>query len=679
MDVTVNIRGNAQGLRDELDNVSNSPDQPVRDLGREMDFTRPPVLPPSDILLEEIRQEIQSQRTMGSSNPPSYRSLLDDVTASQREAANREITNRYDERRSDLQSRLQTEYEKIDKDLDQRRSEGLNNLGPRANDPLYRSILDQQINTERERRYREVGSRFDPEFEELDKQESQERESVERELTDALKALTEEAKRMDKESATGSDPNSYINQLREERRRLVNARDNSPTEAGAMESQRSIQQIDDQLKRIFSSGNGNQGSGGGMRVGDTLLQGTIGIQNFLSGASSGNLGSMVLGAGGMFAGLGGMGLQAAARFMPWVGIAAAAAQGYQHISENYDNLGQLAAFRSTAGGYGGERDMGFLAQNIGSASINGLRPGDLRMNMDDFYSEAVRRIRARGTTDDWYKETLSGVALERNLALDNGALARGAQYDRYGENVTDAISKLVTVLSAIEGSGVSLGDFSRVQEKFDIQQQIMASYMNRTDNPNYNWANNTLAAFSATGVQQDARLGTDIASFQDAIQNPMNDRMKALIYGTVSDLFPETEGRMDLIDRELRDPANEGKILQAVIQRVEQMYGGTNTTMGYFVFKSLFPNIAPDRLDKEIQAITSGQAGNLLKNGRRVVNQDEIDYKGNLNKETWIGQAAELSSSLTKGLTDIKNILTTTGVKIIYGNGASPNSIPGKR
>ena len=94
---------------------------------------------------------------------------------------------------------------------------------------------------------------------------------------------------------------------------------------------------------------------------------------------------------------------------------------------------------------------------------------------------------------------------------------------------------------------------------------------------------------SVQGITQDSRIGTDIQSFQSMIQNPMNERMRALIYSSVSDLFPETGGRMDLIDRELRNPENEGKIMQAVIQRITSQFGGTDTQMGYFAFKSLLP------------------------------------------------------------------------------------------
>lgn len=667
MDVTVNIRGNAQGLRDELDSVTDSPSQrPMQSPGRTMDDSRQPTLPPSDRLIDDIRREVENQRQI--SPNASNRSLLDEVSRIQREAINRDISNRYDSRRAEVQSRMQEEYEKIDKDLEQKRKEGLNNLGSKVDDPFYRSILEKQLSDEEERRYKKVGTMFDAELDEIDKQEAQERSAVEKELTEAIKRLTGELQRDDKKSSSGSDPNSYINQLREQRRRLLLERDNAPDEESAMEAQGRIRAVDDQLSRIM------RGGIEGRPYYDSVLQGTQGLTNMFSGLSQGDLSGALTGAGAAYAGLSGMSLKSALRFMGWVAVVAGALKGAQGIGHGYDDLGNLAAYRSSSGGYGGEKAMGFLAQNMGdSMSSEGLIPTDFNLSMDEFYAQASKRIRARGSADDWYNETMAGIGLERSLALEQDALARGAKYDRYGTNVTDAITQLVTILSGIEGSGVSWGDFTRVQEKYDIQQQLMASYMNRADTPNYQWANNTLAAFSATGVQQDSRMGEDIAAFQNMIQNPLNERMRALIYGTVSDIMPETGGRMDLIDRAIRDPENEGKIMQAVVQRIQQQFGGTDTTMGYFAFKTLLPNIAPDRLDEYVEQISSGRAGNLLRRGR-AANQQELDEYALGKKSELSQEASELISSMSKVGTDIMNFLQNKGVKVFFGNGVTPNA-----
>lgn len=665
MDVTVNIRGNAQGLRDELENVT--PDQPTTPTptpGRTPDDSRPPTLPPSDRLIDDLRRAVMQQGAVMVPGSANYRQILGQVGQNQRTAIDDDISSRYGARRADAQSRMSAEYEKIDKEIEARRQEGLRNLGPNANDPFYQAMLNQQLESERDRRYRKAGTMFDAEMDEIDNQEAQERTAAEKELTEAIRRLTGEMEQRDKESETGGDPNSYINKLREQRRQLLIDRDNAPDEESAMAAQGRLNAVDDQLRRVMNGGGAKQGFGAKM---PGLVMGAIGVGSSLS---EGDLG------GAMISG-GSMGLMMGAN--PYVMAAIIAGgglwKGATGISRGYDDLGQIAAYRATAGGMRGEAGMGYLAQNIGSQTANGLNPASLNLSMDEFYEQAARRIKARGTTDDWFKETMSQLSLERTLALDQGSLEKGSQYDRYGTNVTDAISRLVTVLQGIEGSGVSSGDFTRVQEKFDIQQQLMASYMGRTDRPDYTWANNTLAAFSATGVQQDSRVGTDIAAFQNMIQNPMNERMRALIYGTVADLMPETGGRMDLIDRAIRDPENEGKIMQAVVQRIQQQFGGTDTTMGYFAFKSLLPNIAPDRLDEYIEQFTGGNyAGGLLKSMAGFGNQGRLDEIGTNNKSAWSSEAAELTSAMTKGITDILNTMKNTGVKVFFGSGVTPNS-----
>lgn len=665
MDVTVNIRGNAQGLREELDNISSSENTAQRQdsPGRGADNSRQPTLPPSDRLVDDIRRTILQQGAVMVPGSYNYRQLLQSYEQNYRTQMNNDISSKYDSRRADVQARMESEYEKIEKDLEQKRQDGLRNLGANANDPLYRSILEKQLSDEEERRYRQVGTMFDAEFDEIDKQEADERKNAEKELTEAIKRLTGEFQRESRESEDGSNPNSYINQLREQRRKLLLERDNAPDEDTALRAQGRINAVDGQLRKVMNEGQPKQG-GFSNRL-SSMIMGSMGISSSLM---QGDIGGALMSGGSMAALFGANPYIAAALI-----AAGTTAKSATLLSKGYDDLGNLAAYRSSAGGYRGERAMEFLAQNIADSDYNGMIPSDFNMSMNEFYSQASKRIRARGSSEDWYKETIAGIGLERSLALEQDALVRGAKYDRYGINTTDAVSQLVTLLSGIEGSGVSSGNFTRVQEKYDIQQQLMASYMSRSDNPNYRWANNTLAAFSSTGVQQDARMGEDIAAFQNMIQNPLNERMRALIYGTVSDIIPETGGRMDLIDRAIRDPENEGKIMQAVVQRIKQQFGGTDTTMGYYAFKSLLPGIAPDRLDEYVEQISSGKAGNLLRRGA-AVNQNELDeyalgQKGELSQE-----ATELISSMTKIGTEIMNILQNRGVKVFFGNGVTPNS-----
>ena len=197
-----------------------------------------------------------------------------------------------------------------------------------------------------------------------------------------------------------------------------------------------------------------------------------------------------------------------------------------NTTRSYESLSGLAAFRSTTGLTGGDASE-YLGGYLPNAQSLGRKMTDFGYDTEEFGGEAAKRVKARGMSDDWFNETMRQIGLERNFALDQGSLIGGSKYDRYGVNVTDALTRMVGILSQIEGSGVSMGDFTRVQEKYDIQQQLMGTYYSRTDKPNYDVANQMLAAFSSVkGVTQDARTGSDIASFQNMIQNPMNERMR---------------------------------------------------------------------------------------------------------------------------------------------------------
>lgn len=666
-DVTVNIRGDASQLRDELDNVSRNPSSGGS--------TPPPsgggsgsAVPSNDRMIEDVRREMQQRGVLLVPGSSSMTQIINQYGQATRGAVNDRITERYDARREDMRSRMSADYDAIEADIDKRRQEGLQRLGPNANDPFYTSMLDQQLEQERQRQYRMVGSRYDQEEEQINQEEQNERTQSETELTAAIRELTEYFNRQANQG--GDAPDSYIGRLRAQQRELMQQRDSADSEEGAMAASRSLADVNEQLRRVLGGGNAQQGrpySG---------LQGGLGLFNMINSAQDGDFGSAIATSGMAVSGLFGLGTKAAMR-ANWVALAATALyKGATGVSSNYDDLAGLAALRSTGGGGSGSASMGNLAQNAGNLNAYGIYPSDLDISMDDFYSQAVRRTKARGTSDDWVKETISGIALERSLGLDQDALIKGSQYDRYGINITDAISRLVTVLNGIEGSGVSFGDFTRVQEKYDIQQQIMGSYMNRADRPNYDVANSNLAAFSAVqGITQDSRIGTDYQQFQGMIQQPMNERMRALIYSSVADLFPETGGRMDLIDRELRNPENEGKIMQSVIQRITQQFGGTDTQMGYFAFKALLPDIAPDRLDQYIGQFSNKNniAGSVLGDGLK--NQDVFtSYETNNNKAKLTVEASDMISSMSKALTEIKNALTTTGIKVFFGNSTpAPN------
>lgn len=650
-DVTVNIRGDASQLRDELDNVGRNPSSggstPTPSGGGGSS------VPSNDRMIEDVRREMQTRGVLLVPGSSSMTQIINQYGQATRGTVNDRISERYDARRDDMRKRMSSDYDSIEQDIDKRRQEGLRKLGPNANDPFYTSVLDQQLEEERQRQYRRVGSQYDQEEEQINQEEESERAQSEAELTAAIRELTEYFNRQANQG--GDAPDSYIGKLRAQQRELMQQRDSAGDEEGAMAASRSLADVNEQLRRVLGGGAAQQGR----PYYDSALQGAQGIQGLFSGLQGGDIGSTIMGGGSAIAGLSGMGLKTALRFLGWVGVAAGAAKSLTGTSDSYESMQGLASLRGTTGYQGGDAS-NYLGAMLPDANFRGINYTNFGYDTEEFAGNAARRTKARGTSDDWYAETMRQIGLERNLALSEGSLERGGQYDRYGTNVTDAISRLVTILNGIEGSGVSMGDFTRVQEKYDIQQQIMGSYMNRADKPNYDVANSNLAAFSAVqGITQDSRIGTDYQSFQGMIQQPMNERMRALIYSSVADLFPETGGRMDLIDRELRNPENEGKIMQSVIQRITQQFGGTDTQMGYFAFKNLLPDIAPDRLDEYISQFSQGDgsmAGMLLKGGLGS-QQGKFTAAGTQNKDAWAVQSTEFTTAWTKGKNEVVSVL----------------------
>lgn len=661
-DVTVNIRGNASQLRNELDDVSRNPSGGGS--GASGGSRGGSSLPTNDRMIDDIRREMQQRGVVLVPGSSSMTQIINQYGQSQKGVVNDAISERYDSRRADLQQRMSREYEAIDKQMEERRKSGLASLGANANDPFYRSILDQQIDQQREAEYRRVGSKFDAEENDLIEEEKTERSKAEAELTSAIKELTEYFNRQS-ESGTSD---SYIGRLRAQQKALILERDSAETEVGAMDAGKRLADVNEQLRRALSGGGQVQGK----PYYDSMLQGSQGLMGMFSGLQSGDLSGTIMGGGSAIAGLSGMGLKAALKFLGVVGLIAGAGKMMVGAGESYENMSNLAALRATSGLSGGDASR-YLGDIIPDASMGGTKISDYGFKADEFGGEAARRIKARGTSEDWFAETLRQVGLERNLSLQQGSLQEGGRYDRYGTNVTDALMRMVSILSNIEGSGISMNDFTRVQEKYDIQQQLMGSYMNRADRPNYDVANQTLAAFSSVqGITQDSRIGTDIQSFQSMIQNPMNERMRALIYSSVSDLFPETGGRMDLIDRELRNPENEGKIMQAVIQRITSQFGGTDTQMGYFAFKSLLPDIAPDRLDEYVNQFTQGGDPRSFLSGD-ITNQGAINEWAKLNKDAYAIQSTEFLTAWSKGKAEVISKMNEIIGKMI---GTTTNPVP---
>lgn len=642
--VTVEVIGNSSG--------GGAAPQPQPSIGSSSSM-----IPDNSRMIEDIRREMRSRGVLMVPGTNNMSQLINQYGQNLRSDVNDRITDQFDSRRQDIQNKYRAKYQEIEDNLEKQKQQRLAGSGT-PNDPFLIAEIDQQQERVRNQLFKKYGQMQDQEEAALDQEEAEARKTADEELTKAIKELTDYFKREEK---SGVDENSYIGKLRAQQRELIQQRESARTEDEAAGYSRQLAEVNEKLRRVLSGESGE--NSGGRRFQDPVMQTTRGIQQLLGGLQGGDISSVIMGAGATGVALSGASMATAMKALGWIGLVAGAAKGLSDTRKDYESMSSLAALRSPSLGYSGGESMHYLNANIADMRYQGLSFTDYGMNREEFASEAARRVKQRGIGDNFFEEIMKQIGLERNLALDSGALGAAGQYDRYGISSTDAIARLVTMLNGIKGSGVDYTDFTRVQEKFNIQQQIMSGYMSRSDKPNYDVANQSVAAFSAVrGITQDARLGSDYAQFQNAIQNPANDRMRALIYGAVADIMPETAGRMDLIDRAIRNPENEGKIMQAVIQRVTAQFGGTDTQMGYFVLKNLFPNIAPDRLDSYIKDLSdpNSQAGRILARGM------SSDFKtvGDKNADIFAKQSGEFVTGYTTLLKDISESLKTIVGKI---------------
>ncbi len=655
-------------------------------------------MPDTNRLTEEYRKLLQQQGGVVIPGSANARQLWSQVEANARQEVTGSVQEKYNQRRLEVaEGRKQKEDELYAKQdsrredldlwrdrqrdiiLDDWRKKGKNPEDP--NNPIEKSAEWRAIDKEydettklydaqNKREWREFEAEGKAEDKQVDKEEKDELAAALRELTATLKDSKEAAERDDER---GDSEDSYLGRLRAERRQILSERDSAATREEALAANERLAAKDEEIRRVTSGGEQ------GKPMFDRYMMGVQGIQGIYSGLESGDLGGAVMGVGSTISGFGGLSLKSAMRVAGIAALVAGAIKSVHGSNERYNATADLAAYRSTSGGRSGtDALMGTVNAlynagiNRSAANPNGVQYEDFGLDYKEFSQRAANTVQQRGTGEGWYTETMKQIGLERQFGLRQNSLEQGSQFDRYGQTVTDAVTTLVNALSAYEVEGANKRDFSRVQEKYDFQQSIMQSYMGRSDKPNYDVANQAVMSMNLVkGITHDQRDVSDYASFQNAIQNPKNDRMRALLFSTVQEMMPEMKdshgnfydatdaGRMDLIDRAIRNPENEGKIMQAMIQKISEMYGGINTQMGYFAFKNLFPDIAPDRLDQYVEQFSTGSLASV--NLREAPKDSMIGIErgyASADAEQYAAQSKEYTNGMTRMVGDIKKILT---------------------
>lgn len=223
---------------------------------------------------------------------------------------------------------------------------------------------------------------------------------------------------------------------------------------------------------------------------------------------------------------------------------------------------------------------------------------DLGYTAPEFAQQAARRIKQRGfISDDALENAFYGDALERVFSLNSGTLGQLSIYDRFGRNnANQDFVNLAYTLDRLGTTGMRQGAWARSDE--------FAGYMTQLQQ----------GQRSTFLTVDNARVGRQIATGQDifgnkfgaealqgiqqvnnTIQNPKGGFAQTLLYDVIQELFPNTRGRIDLIEQAQYDPTKQNEIQQEYQRRIQSIYGGVDTTAGYLAAQEIWgiqnPNV----------------------------------------------------------------------------------------
>ena len=524
-------------------------------------------------------------------------------------------------------------------------------LNPNLSQEDLEKLFNQKYGTEYRGKKAEIYGDYESASKEIDEEEKVELKSVDKELVNAIKDLT----RYFQQEARGTvNENSLLNQLKKEHEQAIFERDNAEDEETAREAAARANALRDRIKDIQSEGE-EEDEPKKRDYGAKILQMIGGVSQFSSGMMNKNIGGMVTGLGSVVTNILPLSDENQAGAMKWLSTAGIVGSVMQQQFERENAMAGLAALLRGTNSQRKARDSMFkilseMHKHNGVANLPSIF--DLGMDESSFAKSAERRISqsgiggAKGLQQAYYQE-----ALERSLSLQSGSLGAAGIYDRYGVSATDAISNLTSMLIGARNSGVYQGEYARMEEYLRLQQGIMQNQLSFAGTPSYDYSNEMISRFAnMEGYQVDQRTGSDIQALQNMVLNPGNDRQKAILYSVVEEMAPQTRGRMDLIERYIQDPKNMAKVQQAYMKRIQEMYGSTDTEMGYYAAKAALPGIgSAERLD-------------AVWNGMQNPKYDII--KGDDEKFNYITDIRDYVNEVSEKLTEFSDKITSTVNKI---------------
>ena len=616
-------------------------------------------------MVEDLRRAILAYGAVYVPTNSAFKPILQTVEQQQRRIVDDDISQRYAERRADVDKRWEAATEANNVRLQAQREAELRGVTDKRTIGRINAKWDK-IEDEEQRR---INAPFKAELSQIDKEESEERKEKQDELTQALQELT------DAINKSGTlNPDSYLGQLRQQRQQAIFERDTAEDEESARAAAQRVRDIDQQIKDVTDGR--VEPDEKKINFGDRVLATLMGFNQLNKGITGRNIGSTIMGAGTTLTSLFGASDETTAKTLAWLTPIAGFMSIFQEAGQRGDQMAGLAAL--TRGGESiaeARRNMYSRLWGYGE-DLTGTDIYEMGLSVPDFAASAEKRISQRGMAQNGISEAYFQEVLERVFSLDRGSLGLAGKYDRYGVYATDAITDLVSRLERISGSGVTQGNYARVQEYLGMQQDLMGNYMRFADKPSALIANRDLAAFaSLNNYTVDTRTPGEIKAVQNQLINPQNDRMKAILYSVVEETMPEykgqnVRGRVDLIDQILNDPTYQGVIEKALMERLTSIYGGFDTPMGYMMIKSQLQGIeSPGRRRSIWEGIIGGEAGRILSTAETATGQTQFGAKINYSKEIkdYISDINSGMSELSDGIFNSVSYLSKIFEKIKTG------------
>ena len=323
-----------------------------------------------------------------------------------------------------------------------------------------------------------------------------------------------------------------------------------------------------------------------------------------------------------------------------------------YINQSQDPL--MKTIMGDMGGFGNETAPAVNAAGAFNPNNQGLDLYDLGYTSPEFAQQAARRIKQRGMVrGDSIENALYADALERIFSLSSGALGTLSQYDRFGRNnANQDFANLAGTLDRLGTTGMRQGAWARSDEFLGYMTQLGQSQRSTfltVDNARS--ARQIATGQAMFGDKFGAEAMRGIEAVNNQVQNPGGGYAKTMLYDVIQELYPDTRGDIRKIREAQYDPSKQNAIQKAFAQRVQEMYGGADTTSGFLAFEEIYGINNPNVLNPIVKQMTEG--GGLEATKLSKANQEELvkpisqgDYTPQVTKELHKAADAQMAELL---------------------------------